>query len=186
MPAPGTVARVAERRPPADVRRLDPDALGEHLDRLYRAAWAMCGSPHDAEDLVQETYARVLSRPRWLRGEDDLGYLMRALRNTHANRVRTATRRVQTSDLHEETRPAPSGRGDPETAFEIHTLFAGIAALPERYRDALVAVDLLGLPYRQAARSLRIREATLTSRLHRARTQIAAHLRADDGDEVTP
>src|SRR5436189_4326332 len=62
--------------PPAAMeRQLDPTRLGDHLDRLYRAAWALCGSREDAEDLVQETYARVLSRPRLLRREDDLGYL---------------------------------------------------------------------------------------------------------------
>src|ERR1044072_7387421 len=59
---------------------LDPDRLGDHIDRLYRAAWALSGSREDAEDLVQETYARVLSRPRLLRREDDLGYLLRAPR----------------------------------------------------------------------------------------------------------
>ena len=48
---------------------LDPARLGDHLDRLYRAAWALCGSREDAEDLVQETYARVLRRPRVLRRE---------------------------------------------------------------------------------------------------------------------
>ncbi len=40
-------------------RQLDPARLGDHLDRLYRAAWALAGSREDAEDLVQETYARV-------------------------------------------------------------------------------------------------------------------------------
>ena len=55
-------------------RTLDPARLGDHLDRLYRAAWALCGSREDAEDLVQETYAHLLARPRLLRNEDDLGY----------------------------------------------------------------------------------------------------------------
>src|SRR3954469_21394771 len=63
-------------------RELDPQRLGDHIDRLYRAAWGLCGSREDAEDLVQETYAKVLARPRLLRREDDLGYLLRALRNT--------------------------------------------------------------------------------------------------------
>ena len=67
-------------------RTLDPARLGDHLDRLYRAAWALCGSREDAEDLVQETYARVLARPRLLRNDDDLGYLLRALRNTFLSR----------------------------------------------------------------------------------------------------
>src|SRR5689334_19799437 len=48
-------------------RRLDTATLGDHLDRLYRAAWALTGSREDAEDLVQDTYARVLARPRFLR-----------------------------------------------------------------------------------------------------------------------
>ena len=39
-----------------------PEVLADHLDRLYRAAWALCGSREDAEDLVQETYARVLAK----------------------------------------------------------------------------------------------------------------------------
>ncbi|MDX6661124.1 MAG: hypothetical protein QOJ55_1946, partial [Solirubrobacteraceae bacterium] len=49
---------------------LDPEALGDHFDRLYRAAWALCGSREDAEDLVQDTYARVLARPRVVRRDD--------------------------------------------------------------------------------------------------------------------
>src|ERR1700675_4456003 len=69
-------------------RRLDSARLGDHLDRLYRAAWALCGSREDAEDLVQETYTRLLARPRLLRNEDDLGYLLRALRNTFLNQKR--------------------------------------------------------------------------------------------------
>jgi len=80
---------------------LDPDRLGDHLDRLYRAAWALSGSREDAEDLVQETYARVLARPRFLRHEDDLGYLLRVLRNTFLNARRTRARRPQTDPLPE-------------------------------------------------------------------------------------
>jgi len=57
-------------------RLLDSNRLDDHLDRLFRAAWALSGSREDAEDLVQETYARVLARPRLLRNEDDLAYLL--------------------------------------------------------------------------------------------------------------
>jgi len=64
------------------MRTLDPQSLSQHVDRLYRAAWGLCGSREDAEDLVQETFARVLSRPRLIHGDDDLYYLMRVLRNT--------------------------------------------------------------------------------------------------------
>src|SRR5436305_7706947 len=66
-------------------RLLDPDRLGDHIDRLYRAAWGLCGSRHDAEDLVQETLLSVLKRPRVLRRDDDPGYLLRTRNNTYAN-----------------------------------------------------------------------------------------------------
>ena len=86
-------------------RTLDPARLGDHLDRLYRAAWALCGSREDAEDLVQETYARLLARPRLLRNEDDLGYLLRALRNTFLNQKRTESRRLRPGPLPDAARP---------------------------------------------------------------------------------
>src|SRR3954471_179552 len=78
-------------QPPARV--LDANHLPDHIDRLYRAAWALCGSRHDAEDLVQEMFVNVLQRPRFLRDGNELAYLMRALRNTHTGRYRYAARR---------------------------------------------------------------------------------------------
>ena len=160
---------------------LDPAHLGDHLGRLYRAAWAMCGSREDAEDLVQETYARVLAHPRWLRGEDDLGYLLRVLRNTHISRRRAAGRRPVAVPFAEEAPEPEDGRSAwrPETAIDTEALFAAIAALPDPFRESLIAVDVCGLSYAEAGRALHVREATITTRLHRARRQVAAVLRDD-------
>src|ERR1700737_5077645 len=83
-------------------RQLDPEALGDHIDRLFRAAWGLCGSREEAEDLVQETFARVLRKPRILHSEDDLGYLLRVLRNTFFSQRRTAARRPRTTPLPDE------------------------------------------------------------------------------------
>lgn len=155
-------------------RPLDPQHLGDHLDRLYRAAWALCGSREDAEDLVQDTYARVLSKPRMLRSDDDLGYLMRVLRNTFISRHRTAERRPRTEPFAEGAEPAGGVR--PDEALAARDVFAAIAALPDDFRDTLVAVDVAGLSYREAGRLLGAKEATITSRLHRARKQVQAAL----------
>jgi len=154
-------------------RTLDPARLGDHLDRLYRAAWALCGSREDAEDLVQETYARVLARPRMLRHEDDLGYLLRALRNTFLNARRSESRRLRPGPLPEQLDVVadPQARR-PDEAVEAAEVYAAVAALADDFRDVLVAVDIAGLSYKEAARALRIREGTVMSRLYRARQQV--------------
>ncbi|MGN6870455.1 MAG: RNA polymerase sigma factor [Solirubrobacteraceae bacterium] len=155
-------------------RQLDPALLGDHTDRLYRAARSMCRSREEAEDLVQETFARVLQKPRFLRADDDLGYLLRVLRNTFVSTRRTATRRpevlVQPEDL---AWVEDRSSADPEAGLENAELYRAIASLPESFRDALIAVDVMGLSYREAGRALRVREATITTRLHRARQRVA-------------
>ncbi len=158
-------------------RTLDPARLGDHLDRLYRAAWALCGSREDAEDLVQETYARLLARPRLIRKEDDLGYLLRALRNTFLNQKRTESRRLRSDPLPDQLELVadPQAR-QPQAALEAGELYAAIAALPGDFRDVLVAVDITGLSYKEAARALRIREGTVMSRLYRARQQVVRRI----------
>jgi len=161
-------------------RTLDPARLGDHLDRLYRAAWALCGSREDAEDLVQETYARVLARRRLLRSEDDLGYLLHALRNTFLTQRRTASRRLRPDPLPDELDLVADSRArQPQAALEAAEVYAAIAALPDAFRDVLVAVDITGLSYKEAARALRIREGTVMSRLYRARKQVVR--RVDGG-----
>jgi len=158
-------------------RTLDPARLGDHLDRLYRAAWALCGSREDAEDLVQETFARLLARPRLLRREDDLAYLLRALRNTFLSQKRTESRRLRTGPLPDQLDLVadPAAR-EPHAALAAGELYAAIAELSDDFRDVLVAVDVAGLSYKEAARALRIREGTVMSRLYRARRQIVRRL----------
>jgi RNA polymerase sigma-70 factor, ECF subfamily len=167
------------------MRILDPQSLSQHVDRLYRAAWGLCGSREDAEDLVQETFARVLSRPRVIHGDDDLFYLMRVLRNTFLTGRRTAGRRpVTVATLDDAVAADPKPMGRPEQALEVQEIYETIAQLPEDFRMALVAIDVLGLSYREAARALRVREATITTRLFRARRQVARRLAdTDESDD---
>jgi RNA polymerase sigma-70 factor, ECF subfamily len=163
-------------------RQLDPQALGDHIDRLYRAARSLTGSREEAEDLVQETFARVLQKPRLLRSDDDLGYLLRVLRNTFISMRRSAARRPQatappeTLDYIEDEAAV-----QPQTRMELGEVYAAISELPPDFRDAVVAIDVVGLSYRQAAEALHVREATITTRLHRGRQRIARRFEADPG-----
>lgn len=181
-----SAADTVVQMPRAGVRRLDPQRLGDHVDRLYRAALALCGNVHDAEDLVQDTYARVLARPRWLRQDDDLGYLLRVLRNTFLNRIRAQKRRPVPFELDAE-RDGLARAGDPrhpEAALEVRELFAAIARLPDDQRDAVIAIDVVGLSYREAATALQAKEATITTRLHRGRSRLADALRVPTGSDA--
>jgi RNA polymerase sigma-70 factor, ECF subfamily len=164
------------------MRILNPQSLTQHVDRLHRAAWALCGSREDAEDLVQETFVRVLARPRLLSGEDELYYLLRVLRNTFLTGRRTASRRpATTATLDDVVAADPRPTGRPEQAAEMQEVYAAIAALPEDRRLALVAVDVLGLSYREAARALKVREETITTRLFRARRRVAEQFAGEVG-----
>lgn len=168
-----------------DEHLLDPQALGDHLDRLYRAARALCGSREEAEDLVQETFVRVLRRPRILTTDNDIGYLLRALRNTFLSTRRAASRRPRTDRRPDQVEFIEDRRAvRAEARAEAAEVYAAISALPDDFRDALVAVDVAGLSYREAARALGIHEATITTRLHRARQRVARAVLADD--EATP
>ncbi len=168
--------------------RLDPESLATHTDRLYRAAWALCGSPHDAEDLVQETFARVLARPRILAGENELAYLMHALRNTFLSDRRKAARRpsIVATAIEDLPLDASDPRTAPEAAFAASEVLAAVAQLEENFRLALIAVDIVGLSYAEAASALGTREATITTRLYRARQRLARQLAPTDREGTTP
>jgi len=109
-------------------RMLDPSTLGDHIDRLYRAACALTGNRVAADDLVQETYARVLAKPRRITAGDDVGYLVRTMRNVFLDQRRQMTRRATDSV-------------DPETfavtADGEHLTCEPLAALPLARRYSL-------------------------------------------------
>lgn len=88
------------------------------------------------------------------------------------------------SKLSNRSRPRPglaSSGPRPGSCHRLtaHELVRAIADVPRLMRDAVIAVDVLGLSYREAARALRTREATITSRLHRGRQRIARQLLDD-------
>ncbi|MGH2908455.1 MAG: RNA polymerase sigma factor [Solirubrobacteraceae bacterium] len=148
------------------------------MDPMYRAAWALCGSREDAEDLVQDTFARVLPWPRVVRG-DERCYLLQALRNTFYTRLRAASRRPWTTSPPEGFEPVDPRSPAPDRMAETSEVLDAVAQLPENFRLAIVAVDILGLSYAEAATDTR--EATITTRLYRARQRIAARFSEVDG-----
>ena len=113
----------------------------------------------------------MLARPRLLRGDDELAYLLRALRNTLVSQRRARSRRPETTELVEEVGRLAAGRR-PAAATENRQVYAAIHELPEGW-DALVAVDIVGLSYGEAARALEVKEGTRRAAV-RARDRVAA------------
>jgi RNA polymerase sigma-70 factor, ECF subfamily len=160
-------------------RRLDPVRASDQLDRLYRLAVVLCGSQHEAEDVVQDVYVRILSRPRFLRRGDDFAYLARCVRNEISNRRRRARSgpvSVALLDDEPDHEAVTASADDVISAREVHE---AIRALPESFRDVVVLVDVAGLSYREAAEQLDIPVGTVMSRLYRGRRDVVRMVGAE-------
>jgi RNA polymerase sigma-70 factor (ECF subfamily) len=155
---------------------LDPDRAAALLDRLYRTAVLITKDPHEAEDLVQDTYEVILRRPRRLTGDSELHYLRAAMRRRHVDRHRDALRRVPVVGI--EAAPDLCGRGgeEPCARAEQAEVIAAIRALPEIHRDVLVATYVAGLTYTEAAAALGVKRGTIMSRVFRAREALVRAL----------
>lgn len=162
----------------ADFRAQIIDEL-PHLRRYARAL--LCGDVDAADDLVQASVERALSRRGlWRRRGRLRSWLFTIMHNIFVNDVTTAARRrallAERRPLETETAP------DHELRLEALDVMAAIGRLPEEFRAALCLVTLEDFSYEEAATILGVPVGTLMSRLHRARAQ----LRDMTGAEARP
>src|SRR5215218_1229808 len=154
---------------------LNADSALRHLDRLNAAALALCGNRADAEDLVQETYLTLLRRPRRLRASSERAYLMTMLRNRFIDDRRSAARRQLDPGLYEvEDSADPRAGLRPDRVAEDREVLGAVHALASPFRETVVAVDVLGLSYKEAAAALDVPVGTVMSRLARGRDRVIA------------
>ena len=142
-----------------------------HLPRLRRFAYALTGDADSADDLVQETCARALSRlDQWRPGTRLDSWMFRIAQNIWIDRVRSRKIRGVVVDLDSVRDMAgDDGRQIVENRLALNKLAEGVARLPpdQRVLIALVCVD--GLSYKEAADVLEVPIGTVMSRLARAR-----------------
>jgi RNA polymerase sigma-70 factor (ECF subfamily) len=151
-------------------------------DRVYRFGRAVCRDGYDADDAVQEAFAK-LARRHELRGHPHvLGWLLRVVRNACLKMLRPFVReRAHLGERLEDPDLAPSGALDPEAALEryrlVERVHRAIQSLDVEHREVLVLRDLEGLTGEEVCTALGIGEAAMKSRLHRARARVRAAAR---------
>lgn len=185
-PEPGTAAqRIAvEAR---DRARFEEEALGL-ADQVYRVARRLVGSREEAEDLVQETYARAFRSWRsYTPGTNMRAWLLRILTNLNVDRGRRIQRAPQTQHLEETdyylANKLASTAGedllDQDAVVERlsqDSVVNALSELPPQFRDVVVLVDIGDFTYADAAQILDIPIGTVMSRLHRGRRALKSKL----------
>jgi RNA polymerase sigma-70 factor, ECF subfamily len=192
--ADGTTETEA-RRLAAEARdrvRFEEDALAL-ADQVYRVARGLVGSREEAEDLVQDTYARAFrSWQQFTPGTNLRAWLLRILTNLNIDRARRQRRRPETQPLEEgdyflynkleEQAGQPLEEEEVVERLSQHDIVSALSAVPHDFRDVLVLVDIGDFSYADAAQILDIPVGTVMSRLHRARRVLKREL-ADQSDE---
>lgn len=174
---------VSARRIAAEARdrvRFEEEALAL-ADQVYRVARRLVQSKEEAEDLVQDTYARAFRSWRsYTPGTNLRAWLLRILTNLNIDRGRRAQRSPDVQPLEEgdyflynkleET--AGDATADEERVVERlsqDSIVEALAAVPHDFRDVIVLVDIGDFTYADAAQILDIPVGTVMSRLHRGR-----------------
>jgi RNA polymerase sigma-70 factor (ECF subfamily) len=150
-------------------------------DQVYRVARRLVGSKEEAEDLMQETYARAFRSWRsYTPGTNLRAWLLRILTNLNIDRARRRQRTPDEQPLEEGDyflynkleQGARDGNADEERVIERLSqddVVQALSAVPHDFRDVLVLVDIGDFTYADAAQILDIPVGTVMSRLHRAR-----------------
>jgi RNA polymerase sigma-70 factor (ECF subfamily) len=205
----GTVAAMADEdggganalRIATDARdrvRFEEDALALS-DQVYRVARHLSDSREEAEDLVQETYARAFRSWRsFTPGTNLRAWLLRILTNLNIDRGRRKQRRPDTQPLEEgdyflyNRLEEATGDGSADEERVVERLSQGgivdaLSQVPHDFRDVVVLVDIGDFSYQDAANILDVPIGTVMSRLHRGRRilkrELAESALGEDGDD---
>lgn len=172
----------AERR-----KRFERDAL-QYMNQLYAAALRYTKNPEDAQDLVQDTYAKAYtSFHQFEPGTNLKAWLYRVLTTTFINTYRKEQRRPQTSDSELEdwqiaeasSHTSDQGKSTEDVVLENlpdSDIKKALAEIPEEFRMVVYLADVEGFAYKEIAEIVGVPAGTVMSRLHRGRKQLREKL----------
>jgi RNA polymerase sigma-70 factor (ECF subfamily) len=139
------------------------------IPRLRRYARALTRASDRADDLVQDTLVRALTKGHlWQPGTDFRAWLFTIMHNQFVNTVRRDVREAARVDL-EQISSTVAATTDPTTSWQLRELDRALALLPDEQREVLLLVGLEGMAYESAAQILGVPIGTVRSRLSRGR-----------------
>lgn len=162
----------------------------DHVDRMYRFAQRLCGSPEDAKDLVQETFLSAYRNLKDFRGDSSVSTWLYTIAAHACQRMRRKRKGEPDYKLSLDTL-IPTADGEmpiqvpgedlsPEERLEYkelrRSLLAAVHKLPKKYRMVLVLRDMEGLSAREVGAVMGLTERAVKSRLHRARLFVRQEL----------
>ena len=185
----GGLVRVDREKESAEQRRkrFEADAL-QYMNQLYSAALRYTKNPADAQDLVQDTYAKAyVSFHQFEPGTNLKAWLYRILTTTFINTYRKDQRRPQLSDQELEdwqiadasSHTSDQGKSAEDVALENlpdSDIKRALAEIPEEFRMAVYLADVEGFSYKEIAEIVGVPTGTVMSRLHRGRKQLREKL----------
>jgi RNA polymerase sigma-70 factor (ECF subfamily) len=169
----------------ASAARGDDEALARlvrtYHDRVYRFGLRVCRDGYDAEDAVMDAFAKLATRPDVAAHPSVLSWLMSVVRNACARMLRPFVReRRRLGERVDDADAVPSETLDPQAALErwqlVDAVHRAIAALGRPYREVLVMRDLEGMSGHETCAALGLTEASMKTRLHRARKDLRREL----------
>jgi RNA polymerase sigma factor (sigma-70 family) len=154
--------------------------FGEHRDELFRALCLLTRNRHEAEEIAQDAFVKLLERWDTMDRVADLSaYLYRTALNLWRSRLR------RTARMAKRIAHVTADRDEMGTIDSTDVVVRALLQLPPKQRAALCLVDILDMTSEQAAAAIGIRSSTVRVHLARAREALRAG-REDDADEQRP
>lgn len=149
-----------------------PQRIAAEIPRLRRYARALTRDLSGADDLVQDSLSRALSKAHlWSAGTDLRAWLFTILHNQYVNHVRRSMRESRALGLAGDDSLAGAAP-DPSARLELRDLDRALARLPEEQRQAVLMIGLEGMAYEEAAAVMNLPVGTVRSRLSRGRAAL--------------